>query len=53
MLEPEPFKGSRAHARPRRRWIEDITGAISKLGLQMPWEQALRDEFVFQKILTE
>ena len=49
--EPDPTKHGRARGHPRRRWVSDIIDLVEQIDSNMPWEEALKDEHVFNQMI--
>ena len=51
--QPDPWKYQRPQARPRRRWLGDITEILDRIGVTMPWQAALGNDEVWSSVLND
>ena len=49
--EPDPCNYKRAQARPRRRWLDDITDILERSNIKTQWHSALADHTVWQSLI--
>ena len=49
--DPDPFKYKRLHARPRRRWLDDIAECPERNGIISDFQTAMSDDALFSSLI--